>query len=134
MADPQISPIVPVSPQGVRELQKEVAADRAMQIESRENINQYFDLVAFNPLQQAQKFKNLNEIYSKDGKKTEDSKEAEPRVVGAEQVEEASERFQKNNYELNAKTLRILHGQLAVGDTAEEVLEKVAAIDRKSVV
>jgi type III secretion protein W len=128
MVEPRISHTVPISQQGVRALQQEVAAENAMQVESEEDISQYFELATFNPMSQAQKFKNLKEINAKQSAQTEETEEAEPKVLDVDKVDEASERFQKNNYELNSKTLRILRSQLSKSDTPEEIIQKVEAV------
>jgi len=129
MVEPRISHTVPISPVGVQTIREQAAAENAMQVES-DDLNQYFELSIFNPMAQAQKFRNLKEIHSKQPEKTEETEEAEPKVLDVEKVDEASERFQKNNYELNAKTLRILRSQLSNADTAEEILKKVEAVYR----
>lgn len=128
MVEPRISPIIPISQQGVREIQQEVAAENAMQVESEEDLSQYFELATFNPMSQAQRFRNLREIQSKEPKQAEEVEEAEQKVLDVAKVDEASERFQKNNYELNARTLRILRSQLAQDDSAEDILQKVSAV------
>jgi len=130
MSEPRISHILPTSAQGIKEIQREAAADRAQQLETEDDISQYFELSAFNPMAQAQRFRNLKEIQSKEKQTAgiEESEEAQPKILDIERVDEASERFQKNNYELNAKTLRILRSQLSGGDSAEEILKKVESV------
>lgn len=128
MVEPRISPIIPSSQQAIKEIQKEVAAENAMQVESEEDVSQYFELATFNPMGQAQRFRNLRDINSKDPQKAEESEEAEEKVVEVAKIDEASERFQRNNYELNAKTLRILRSQVSKDDSAEDILKKVAAV------
>ncbi|PIS01916.1 MAG: hypothetical protein COT85_07150 [Chlamydiae bacterium CG10_big_fil_rev_8_21_14_0_10_42_34] len=132
MSDSRISHIIPVNQQGVKELQKEAAALNAMQVESKEDLNQYFELSLFNPLAQAQKFKNLKDIHNKNQAKAEETEETEVKILDVENVDEASERFQKNNYELNAKTLRILRSQVSAGDTPEDILQKVEAVYKEA--
>lgn len=130
MVDPRINNILPISQQGVNEIKKEIAADRAMQVESEENLEQYFEPAVFNPMAQAQRFRKMEDIHSKQAGKeeTEESEEVGAKIVDVEKVDEAAERFQKNNYELNSKTLRILRSQISKGDTAEEILSKVEAV------
>jgi type III secretion protein W len=129
MSDPRISHTVPISQQAIKEIQKEVAAEDAMQIESDEDLNQYFEPTTFNPMLQAQKFKNLKEINSKEPQKTE---EADEKALDVEKTDEASERYQKTNYELSAKTLRIIRSQIAAGNTAEEILQKVETVYKEA--
>lgn len=128
MTEPRISHILPLSTLAIKAIQKEVAAEKAMQVESDDDLNQYFELSAFNPMTTAQRFKNLKEIHAKQPEKTEETEEVEEKIVSVEKVDEASERFQKQNYELNAKTLRILRSQVKPGDTPDEILEKVNGI------
>lgn len=128
MSEPRISHILPVSTLAIKAIQKEVAAEKAMQVESDDDLNQYFELSAFNPMKTAQGFEDLKKIRSKQPEKAEESEEIEEKIVSVEKVDEASERFQKQNYELNAKTLRILRSQVKAGDAPDEILEKVAGI------
>ncbi len=123
--------IIPVSQQGVKEIQKEISADRAMQVESEEDLNQYFELSSFNPMNQAQRFRKMEDIRSKSDMKegeTEETDEVATKIVDVEKIDEAAERFQKNNYELNSKTLRILRSQVSKSDTPEDILKKVEAV------
>lgn len=131
MTTPHISNIFPISQQGVKEIQKEISADRAMQVESEDNLNQYFELSSFNPMNQAQRFRRMEDLYTKSthkGEETDEAEEVVEKIVSVEKIDEASERFQKNNYELNAKTLRILRSQISKSDTSEEILKKVEAV------
>ncbi len=125
---PKISPAIQISTQTVRAIQQEVAAEEAMQVESEEDLNQYFELATFNPLTTAQRFRNLKEIQSKEPEKAEEAEGVEEKIVDVEKVESVAERFQKTNYELNAKTLQILRSQVAKGNTSEEILQKVSTI------
>jgi len=133
MSDSPISHISSVSRQGIREIQKEVAAENAMQVESEEDLNQYFELSLFNPMAVAQKSKTLKEIHTKDATKTEKSKEPDSKIFDVEQIDAIAERFQKNNFELNARTLTILRSKLGNDDSAEEVLTKVTDIYEEAV-
>jgi len=126
--EPRISSIIPVSHQGIRAIQQEAAEQVAMQVESQEDLSQYFELASFNPMRQVQRFRNLREINAKETQKPEETEEVDAKVIEVAKIDEASERFQKNNYELNAKTLRILRSQLSQSDTPDSVLKKVAAV------
>lgn len=126
--DPRISSIMPLSQQAVKEIQKEVQAERAMQVETEDDISQYFELAAFNPMTQAQKFKNLKELHHKQDSKaaeTEDVDEVVEKIIDVETVDEVAERFQKNNFELSPKTLRILRSQVTKADSSDAILQKV---------
>ncbi|MGB7977772.1 MAG: HrpJ domain-containing protein [Chlamydiales bacterium] len=131
MSDPRISSIIPVSQQGVKEIQKEIAAERVMQVESEESLSQYFELATFSPMNQVQRFRNLKEISSKTDQKvteTDETEELSEQVVDIEKIDEASERYQRGNYELSAETLKILRSQVSKGDTPADVLKAVQAI------
>lgn len=135
MVEPRISDILPTSQQAIREIRKEVAAERAIQIESAEDLNQYFELSAFNPMAQAQKFKNLKELHTKHSTKSEETEETDEvveKIMDVEKIDEVAERFQKNNYELNAKTLRILHSQVSQAKNSDEVLSKVESVYKEA--
>lgn len=126
MSDIPISRIVPVSPQAVRQLQQEIAA---LQIESEEDLSQYFELSVFNPLQQMQRFRKFEELKSQLNHQLEESDGAEEKkILEVEKSEEAAARFQRNNDELNARTLRILKERIAKDQTAEEILETVRSV------
>lgn len=129
MVEPRISQIMPISQQAVNEIKKEVAAERAMQIESDEDLNQYFELSAFNPMTQAQKFKNLKELHQKqEGKKADESEEVAEKILDVEKIDEVAERFSKNNFELNGKTLKILRAQVTRSDNSDAILQKVDSV------
>jgi type III secretion protein W len=128
MVEPRISPSVPINQQAIKEIQQEVTDEIAMQVESEEDVSQYFELATFNPMEYAQKFRELKTIHSRSAAQTEESDEVESKILDVEKMDEAAERFQKNNDELNAKTLRILRSQVGPGNTPEEVLEKVQAV------
>lgn len=128
MTEPRISHILAINTQAVKEIQQEAAAENAMQVESEESLDDYLDIATFNPMTIAQRFRNLKDIHAKESHKTEEAEEVETKIIDVEKIDEVSEKFQKNNYELNAKTLRILRSQVEKGDTPDEILEKVAAI------
>lgn len=131
MSDLRVSHIMPTSMQGVKEIQAEVAAENAMQVESEDSVEQYMDFATFPQFNVAQRSRTLKELQTKDAQKSEDveaTEEAAGKILDVEQIDATAERFQKNNFELNSKTLKILHSQLTKGDSAEEVLEKVTAI------
>lgn len=128
MVEPRISNIMPLSQQAVREIQKEVQAERAMQVETEDDLSQYFELATFSPMTQAQKFKNLKELHHKQDSKaaeTEEPDEVVEKIVDVETVDEVAQKFQKNNFELNPKTLRVLRSQVTKGDTSDAILKKV---------
>jgi type III secretion protein W len=131
MTEPRISNSLPVSQQGVKEIQKSIESELAMQIESEEDLNQYFELSVFSPMNQARGFQDLKKINLRSDQKTAEAEGAEEvveKIVDVEKIDETSERYQKNNYELNAKTLRILRSQISKSDTPDEILKKVEAV------
>lgn len=135
MSSPDISSSFPISQQGIKEIRREVAEQRAMQIESKQDLQQYFELASFNPMEQAQKFKNLKELHKhkqQAAKESEEADETSEKILDVESVEEVAERFHKKNYELNAKTLRILRSQISKSDSPSEILEKVESVYKEA--
>ncbi|MBX7067656.1 MAG: hypothetical protein K1X28_10550 [Parachlamydiales bacterium] len=131
MTEPRISNIFPLSQQGVKAIQKEAEAERAMQVESEEDLGQYFELATFNPMQQAQRFRNLKELHQKQEGKPEEAEETEEvieKIVDVEKVDEVAERFHRNNFEMNPKTLRVLRSQVTKADNSDEILKKVDSV------
>jgi len=130
MSEPNLSHLIQSNTAAIRMIQHEVASENAMQVESEQDMNQYFELNVFNPMVRAGKFKELDELKSKlsepEEKKTEDVEE--PRIVKAEKVDEVASRFQKNNFELNSRTLVILRSRITADDSPEDVLLKVTAV------
>lgn len=126
MAETKISHSIPLNTAVVQTIQRAVAAEYAMQIESAQDLNQYFELAAFNPMQRMGTFKELHELRSNlSQKKTETEEAEEPKILEVEKIDEVADRFQKNNYELNAKSLLILRERITANDTPEEILSKV---------
>jgi len=130
MPEPSLSHLIQSNIAAIRMIQHEVAQENAMQVESEQDLNQYFELNAFNPMQRARNFRELDELKSKllesEGKEAEEVET--PKVVAVEKAEEAASRFQKGNFELSAKTLLILRERISAKDTPEEVLNKVFSV------
>lgn len=127
MSESNISPSIPVSQQAVKAIQREAAEERVMQVETEMGLEEYVDLPSL-PITQAKQFENLKRLHQKqEGKpeETEGSEEVVEKIVDVENVDEASERFQKSNFELRAKTLRILRSQVAQSDSSNDILKKV---------
>jgi type III secretion protein W len=113
----------------MKALQQEIAEQTAMIVESEEDLNQYLEVSVFNPLLQAQRFRGLKDLQSHLTHDLEEVEEPEVKqVTEAEKVDEAATRFQKNNYELNAQTLRILRGRILPTDTPEKILATVLSV------
>ncbi len=129
MAEPHVSHSIPISTAAIRIIQNAVAAEYAMQVESEEDLNQYFELSSFNPMQRMGTFKELHELRSNLSQKKAEAEEAEqPKILETETIDEAASRFQKNNYEVNAKSLLILRERISANDTPEEILMKVTGV------
>ncbi|HSX25567.1 MAG TPA: HrpJ domain-containing protein [Chlamydiales bacterium] len=126
MADINVSRAIPINTQAAQAIQKAAGAE---QIESDDSLSQYLDISVFNPMQQAQRFRNLKDLHSHLTHKMEEVEEPEEKMVlEVEKVEEAAARYQKNNFEMNAQTLRILKTRILSTDTPEEALDKVLKV------
>ena len=125
MVEPHISHIIPTSPNAVRQIQQEAREELAQVVESEADLEQYYELNVFNPMMQAQRFRDFDKLKSETQKGKEVEKPKEEKLLEVETVEEAASRFQKNNYEFRARTLMILRSRITPSDTPEEVLEKV---------
>ena len=135
MSSSHISHSFPISQQGIKELRREIAEERAMQIESKEDLQQYFELASFNPMERAQKFKDLKELHkqaAKQAKESEETNETVDKILDVETVDEVAERFYKKNYELNPKTLKILRSQVGKLDSSSDILKKVDSIYKEA--
>ena len=132
MSDIHISSAFPISKQGLQEIRKEIAEERAMQIESSEDLQQYFEVATFNPLEQAQKFRNLKELHASRQRPAQESEEVEEKILDVESIDENAERFHKMNSELNPKTLRILRSRLSNSDTSSDILQKVDSVYKEA--
>lgn len=125
MSDPRISPASSINLRVLQQIQKEARAELAIQVESEEDLNQFFELSLYNPIVMAQKFKDLKEQKNLYKEKANTERLEQKRVLEIEEIDEAATRFQKNNFELAAKTLLILRSRLTEDDTADTILEKV---------
>lgn len=129
MSDSHLSPIIPTSAAAVKMIQEQAATQRAVQIESEEDLSQYFEVAAFNPGQRVKQFKELHDIKTPSSSKGEKTSQAnEKTVLSTEEVTLIAEQIQEKNYELNAKTLLILREQVLSSKTEDEILEKTNAI------
>lgn len=136
MVTPRVSDVLPVNMQAIQDIKKEIAADRAMQIDSQKDLGEYFDLATFNPMERVQKFENLKTLQQRQGKSGEAEKpeEVAEKIVDVAEIDEAAERFHKNNFELNPKTLKMLRAQVAPGDTPEKILQKVDQVYKEAAI
>ncbi len=127
MADPDISNILPSNNQAVRLIQQEARLAVAKAVESEGNLSQYVENTLFNPMNMAQRFRELDKLKTAQNKEQLENPE-EIKVVGVESSEETASRFQQNNPELSSRTLAILQSLIKEGDTPEEILAKVFSI------
>ncbi len=100
MSEPHISHLIPSNAAAIRMIQREVAQETAMQVESEQDLSQYFELNAFNPMQRARNFKELDKLKSEleksEGKETEEVEEL--KVVKTEDIQESASRYQKKQF------------------------------------
>lgn len=125
MNDPRISPIIPTSSQAVKIIQQEMQEEIAQLIESDGDLDQYFEVSLFNPLLQAQRFRGITELKTLSEEKPKTERPEEKKILEVESAEESASRFQKNNEELNARTLLILRSRLSPKDSPDDIIEKV---------
>lgn len=130
MSEPRISPLLPLSLIAAAKLSQE---QTARQVESEQDLNnlaQYFDNTSgLNPMMRMRQFKDLDELKGASSQKGEKTAKAEEgKVLGVEEVEELANQFEKENYELNAKTLLIVKENLRGSTSAEEILDKVLSV------
>ncbi|MBI3508487.1 MAG: type III secretion system gatekeeper subunit SctW [Chlamydiia bacterium] len=120
---PRVSPILSINMQAIHTLQAQVLRTESMQIESQQNLNDYFEV---NPLLQAQRFRTLADQKGHLTHRLEESaSQEELQVVRVEQAEEVAATFEQNNEELDARTLLILRNRLTGQPDPEEILEKL---------
>lgn len=129
MSERDISPIIPLSAQAVRQIRQEARQELAQIVESESDLEKYFELFLFNPMMQAQRFRDFEKLKgdTQKGKEVEKPEEKE-KILDVEKVEESASRFQRENYELQARTLLILRSRISAKDTPEEALEKILSV------
>jgi type III secretion protein W len=94
---------------------------------SNEELSGSGELDFFNPLVMARRFEALESKVRKGGKEEESKKTEEKgqKVAEIRRIEGISERFQRGNYELQARILLILRSRILNSDTKDEILKKV---------
>ncbi len=125
MADPNISPILPVNNLLI---QQKVHTTKAKAVPSQGNLSQYIENTLFNPSQQAKRFEELHKLKGGDKKEEEAKAPGETQIKAVTASEEAASRFEENNPELLTKTLNILAGMISENDTPQETLAKVFSV------
>ncbi len=131
MADPRISGATPVSVQALQTLQKAALEEELIQTESDQDLQQWCDTEAFNPLAMMRRFRPLDEfkdVHHEEHLEEESKLEKEEKVSEVEKVEDSAARFQRNNEELQAKTLLILKSRISASDSPDDILKKVMDI------
>jgi len=129
MAEPRISHLLPLTLLAAAKLNQEHIARQVESEEDLNNLAQYFDNTSsLSPMVRMRQFKDLDEIKSASSQKKEKTAEEDTKILNLEETEEFANKFQDDNYELNAKTLLILKEQIKPGDSPEEILDKVQSI------
>jgi type III secretion protein W len=121
------SRIVPVESERTQQTQKPEEAGRyAMMAESvEEEFNEWTELAAFNPIAMSRRFESLEVRTKRKGKEEETDKTEKEKVLEVKKLEEVSEQFERQNPELEARTLLLLRSRLSGQDTKESLLKKV---------
>ena len=128
MTDPRISGATPISAQALQTLQKAAEQEELQQIESDEDLEQWCDLDAFNPMAMMRRFRPLDEfkdIHHEEHLEEEAKVLKEEKVVQVEKPDDTAARFQRNNDELQSKTLLILRSRISTKDSPDDILKKV---------
>jgi type III secretion protein W len=123
----------PVDPLKVHQMQQAAKAAAMQQTESEEDLQQWTDSVAFNPVAMSRRFRTLQEVKGREQEleeqeRAQEEEQVEEQVVNkVEQVDTIAMRYQRTNNELRARTLVILRSRISARDTPEEVIAKVLA-------
>jgi len=123
--NPRISPAIPVNLQTIRNLQTQ---QNARQVESEEDLAQYFEV---NPLVMTQRFRTLRDLkegahLTHDLKETEVQEELKISAIEKE-ADDAATYFEQGNEELGAQILLMLRSRFSGKPTIEEILEATLA-------
>jgi len=128
MADPRVSGATPISTQALQMLQKAAEQEELQQIESNQDLEQWCDLDAFNPMAMMRRFRPLDEfkeVHHAEHLEEQARLQEEKKVAEIEKSEDAAGRFQRNNDELQARTLLILRSRISTNDSPDDILKKV---------
>jgi type III secretion protein W len=126
MSDPNISNILPISNQSLRFIQQEAKQLLAKTVASEGSLSQYVENTLFNPSEISKRFQDLKHL--KTAQKEQVDNPEEEHIKSVESSEETASRFQKNNPELQSKTLAILQSLISPSDSPEETLAKVLSV------
>lgn len=127
MDNPNISNILPVSNQAVRIIQQEARNQLAKAVISEGNLQDLCEMSLFNPMLQAQRFRDLEKLKTSQQKEAIEQPEEE-KIESVESVDDTAARFQRNNPEMQSKTLAILRSLITEKDTPEEALAKIFSV------
>ena len=120
--DPQISRSVPINAQAAKELEELLIQEDAMVVDTEASLDEYVDVSPFSIYQRFRDLKKLKEELPQT--RTEKTTE-EKANIKVENVEELAFQFQRNNEELQAKSLMILRSMVTDEDNPEEILAKI---------
>lgn len=126
MADPRVSGASPLNALALHMLREAAEQEQIVLVESERDLEQWFEQEAFNPAAMLRRFRTLDEFKAgRQPGRTEKEDRTEKKVKEIEKIEEVAARFQRNNEELQAKTLLFLSSRISAGDSPEEALRKV---------
>lgn len=118
---PRITALNNAAIRAAQEIAREELID---QVESAEDLQSWIEN-SFNPIAMMRNFKTLEEQKQEPSKAEKKSETGESKILKVEEVTAVAERMQRNNYEMQARTLLILRSRVTAGDSEEEVLAKV---------
>lgn len=128
MSHPNISNIIPISQNTIHQIQKEAAQQLAKAIASEGSLQDLLEPSLFNPLLQAQRFQDLDKLKQRLMQKEITNAPDEVKILDIENTDEVAERFQRNNPELNPRTLLILKDLIQDSDSPEQIIEKLLSV------
>ncbi len=127
MSDPNISNIMPINNQAVNIIRQDAREALAKAVISEGNLEDFFEPSLFNPMLQAQRFRDLDKLKSQTQKEAIEQPE-EVKILDVENIDETAARFQGNNPELNQRTLLILRDLIKETDTPDEIMRKLLSV------
>ncbi len=124
MADFNLPRISPIAPQAINAAKEIAREELAVQIESEADMQNWMDNANIMIMRN---FKTLEEQKKNEPlkKKEGPSEVQETKIEEIEEITETADRFQRQNNELQGKTLLILRGRISPQDTPEEALKKI---------
>lgn len=101
------------------------AAMQVAQEESDEGFQSWIDEGVFNPTIMARRFEALENKRKRTVREEETEKMERKEEIVVERLERISQQFQRNNPELQARSLLLLRSRMNEADTSQEILRKV---------